>query len=120
MIDDNRDAAESVGELVECWGYEVRVADSGASGLRLAAEHRPGTILLDLGMPGMDGYEVARRLRAAPETRGAMLVALTGYGQEEYRRLSREAGFDHHLVKPLNPEELKSLLSAPQGALPGS
>ena len=111
VVDDNRDAAESMAQLLECWGYEVRVAGSGPAGLTAAAEYQPGVILLDIGMPGMDGYEVARRLRAATATREVVLVALTGYGQEQYWQLSREAGFDYHVVKPVEPEELKLLLA---------
>jgi len=111
VVDDNQDAAETVAEMVECWGYEVAVAHSGPAALRAVTEHQPGIVLLDIGMPGMDGYEVARRLRVTPESREAVLVALTGYGHEEHRRLSREAGFDYHLVKPVEPEELKALLS---------
>lgn len=111
VVDDNRDGAESLAELVEQWGYEVRCEESGRLGLSAAAEYQPGVVLLDIGMPGMDGYEVARRLRAAPETRQTVIVALTGYGQEEYRRLSRDAGFNYHLVKPVEPEELRSVLA---------
>jgi two-component system CheB/CheR fusion protein len=79
--------------------------------LESAREFRPDAVLLDIGLPGMSGYEVARALRDRPETRGTLVVAMTGYGQEADRRRSREAGIDHHLVKPLDPAEIRRLLA---------
>ena len=111
VVDDNKDSANSLCELLELWGYPVRAAYDGATALALAAEFQPRVALLDIGMPGMDGYELARRLR---EGRGAdelMLVALTGYGQEDSRRLGREAGFDRHLVKPVALDALRKALA---------
>ena len=94
---------------------EVRVAYDGPSALAIAPEYRPEVVVLDIGMPGMDGYEVARRLRARPEFVGTLLVALTGWGQEVDRQRSREAGFDKHLVKPVDPRDLHSLLAEMPG-----
>lgn len=110
VVDDDRDAAETLFELLEMWGHRVWLARDGARGIDAAREHHPQVALLDIGMPGIDGYEVARRLRAAAETRDMVLVALTGYGGDEDRKRAREAGFDYHLVKPPDPEELQRLL----------
>jgi CheY-like chemotaxis protein len=112
LIDDNRDAAESMTVLLELWGHEVRIAYNGPDALTLAAEFRPDAALLDIGLPGMNGYEVAKRLRGLPGWEGVMLVAITGYGQDEDRRRSCEAGFDHHLTKPVEPAMVQSLLSS--------
>lgn len=106
VVDDNRDAADSLAQLLEMCGHEVRVAYAGAQALDLAARERPDVILLDLGLPGMDGYEVARRLQALPQARDILLVAVTGYGQESDRRAVAEAGFAKHLIKPVGPEDL--------------
>jgi len=111
LIDDNRDAVESMTVLLELWGHEVRIAYNGPDALALAAEFRPDAALLDIGLPGMTGYEVAQRLRELPGWREVMLVAVTGYGQDEDLRRSREAGFDHHLTKPVEPAMLQSLLA---------
>jgi two-component system, chemotaxis family, CheB/CheR fusion protein len=113
LVEDNLDAAEALGELLRMWGHEVHVAHDGASALRLAAAERPDVLLLDIGLPGMDGYEVARRLRATPGFERVKLVALTGYGQESDRQRASEAGFNHHLVKPVDLERLRDLLSSP-------
>ncbi|HEX7183940.1 MAG TPA: ATP-binding protein [Thermoanaerobaculia bacterium] len=110
VVDDNEDSAESLAMWLRLQGNHVRTAHDGPQALDVAQEHRPELIFLDIGMPGMNGYEVARRLRGQPETRDAMLVAMTGWGQEEDRRQSKEAGFDQHLVKPLEPKALASLL----------
>jgi CheY-like chemotaxis protein len=99
---------------MELWGHEVKRAYNGVTAIELSAEFRPQAIFLDIGLPGMDGYEVAARLRASPETSGSMLVAVTGYGQEEDRRRSQRAGFDQHLVKPVSPDHLQSLLASLQ------
>ncbi|OAI42277.1 hypothetical protein AYO40_00090 [Planctomycetaceae bacterium SCGC AG-212-D15] len=113
VVDDNVDAADSLALLLRLEGHEVRVAHDGPSALKIAQAERPHMIFLDLGMPGMDGYQVARRLRRLPEFQQVLLVALTGWGQEEDQRRSREAGFDLHLVKPVEPDELKELLAHP-------
>jgi CheY-like chemotaxis protein len=111
VVDDNRDSADSLASLLELSGNEVRIAYEGASALVVAREYRPEVIPLDIGMPGMSGHEVARRLRAQAVTRGALLLAMTGWGQASDRKRSKEAGFDHHLVKPLDLDALDALLT---------
>jgi signal transduction histidine kinase/DNA-binding response OmpR family regulator len=113
VVDDNIDAAESLALLLEAAGHQVRACNDGPSALEMADQFRPDAVLLDIGLPGMDGYEVARRMRGRPATSGALLVALTGYGQEEDQRRAREAGFDHHLIKPADLDALTALLAAP-------
>jgi signal transduction histidine kinase/CheY-like chemotaxis protein len=110
VVDDNRDAAESLGVLLSLLGAEVRVVNDGPAALEILSEYQPSVVLLDIGMPGMDGYEVARRIRERPEFRDLMLIALTGWGQEDDRRRTSQAGFDHHLLKPADMTALKSLL----------
>jgi CheY-like chemotaxis protein len=108
VVDDNADAAESLRDFLSLFGHEVAVEHDGPGGIRRAQERPPDLALLDIGLPGMDGHELARRIRAlAPEV---YLVAVTGYGQVSDRRASREAGFDRHLVKPLEVDELESLV----------
>jgi PAS domain S-box-containing protein len=111
VVDDNRDAAVSLAMLLRLWGHEARTAHDGPSALKAALSYRPEVVLLDIGLPGPDGYEVARRLRAVLSPAAVRLVAVTGYGQEEDRRRSREAGFDAHLVKPAALDELYALLA---------
>jgi PAS domain S-box-containing protein len=111
VVDDNSDSAESLAIWLELVGHDVRTAYDGQQALAVARELRPDVIFLDIGMPGMSGYEVARRLREQPETRDVLLLAMTGWGQEEDRRRSREAGFDEHLVKPLDPKRLEERLA---------
>jgi CheY-like chemotaxis protein len=110
VIEDNPDAAETLGDLLSLFGHEPEIALSGPAGLETARRFRPEVVLCDIGLPGMDGYAVARSLRAEPATRTARLIALTGYGRESDRRRTQEAGFDLHLVKPVEPLELKRLL----------
>lgn len=112
VVDDNRDAAESLAMLLELSGYEVRVAYDGPAALEAVRSERPDAVLLDIGLPMMDGYEVARRLCAAAEEHRPLLVAISGYGQDEDRRRAEDAGFDHHLVKPVDPELLDRVLAA--------
>jgi len=114
VVDDNRDSAETIAMLVELWGHQVRVVHDGRAALATlteAPDWLPDVVLLDIGLPGIDGYEVARRLRREPSLDGILMVAMTGYGQERDRELSREAGFDHHLVKPVDPAKLQALLA---------
>jgi PAS domain S-box-containing protein len=111
IVDDNVDAAESLALLLRLHGQDVRVTHDGPSALQAAAEDRPDVVLLDIGMPGMDGYEVCRRLRQQPHLDGVRVVALTGWGQDEDRHRSREAGFDLHLVKPVEPHELQQVIA---------
>ncbi len=112
VVDDNRDAAESLAILLRAQGHAVRVAFDGASGIEQARAQHPELVFLDIGMPGMDGYEVARRMRATPGLEKVLLVALTGWGQKSDRLRSSEAGFDRHLVKPLEEKALKEVLAA--------
>ena len=112
VVDDNRDAAESLETLLGLWGHQARSAKDGQEALALVAEFQPEIILLDIGLPGMDGYEVARQIRALPAGRSALIVAVTGYGRSSDRLQSQEAGFDHHLVKPVQPEVLQELIAA--------
>jgi signal transduction histidine kinase len=118
VVDDNRDSAESLAALLGLLGHEVRQAYDGPGGLDLARSWIPDLVLLDLGMPGMGGHEVARRLRADPQLLDTTLVALTGYGAAEDRRASREAGFDWHLVKPIDFDALERVLAAVPLAAP--
>jgi len=112
IVDDNQDAAESMAMLLRFKGHEVRVAHDGPAALKLASSYRPQIVLLDIGMPGMDGYEVARQWRALPGSEFTVLAALTGWGQENERRRTTEAGFDHHLVKPVDLKELEKVFTA--------
>jgi len=111
LVEDNVDTAELMAMLLENEGHQVVVAHSGPAALRLAPEYHPDVVLLDIGLPGMDGYQVASRLREQPALAGTTIIALTGYGQDEDRERSREAGIDHHLVKPVNMERLRELLA---------
>jgi len=112
VVDDNLDAAATLAELLELWGYEVRLAHEGPAAVEEAVRFRPDVALLDIGLPGMNGYELARQLRAKPESAETVLIALTGYGQEEDRRQAQAAGFTHHLVKPVDLDRLEALLAA--------
>lgn len=114
VVDDNRDAAESIGMLLGQMGAEVRVAEDGSQALAAFEVHRPQVVFLDISMPGMDGYEIAGRMRAMPPEPPVTLVALTGWGQDDDRKRVLGAGFDHHLVKPAQIEALQSLLESIQ------
>jgi PAS domain S-box-containing protein len=116
VVDDNVDSADSLGLLLTLSGQEVRVAYDGPTALLMAEAFRPELVLLDIGMPGMDGYEVARRLRRLPGLERVVVVAVTGWGQEEDRLRSREAGFDYHLTKPADPGALHRLLAGDAAA----
>jgi CheY-like chemotaxis protein len=109
VVDDNQDAAQSLGLLLKLLGVEVRVVHDGPAALEMIPSYAPTVVLLDIGMPGMDGYEVARRIRKLPEGQDLMLIALTGWGQEDDRRRTSQAGFDHHLLKPADLTALESL-----------
>ena len=111
VVDDNRDAAESLAEVLGIMGHEVRAAHDGATGVAAAAEFRPDVVLMDLGMPGVDGYEAARRIRAEPRGAGPVLVALTGWGSDGDRRRTQDAGFDRHLVKPVDADALSKIIA---------
>ncbi|MBB3259381.1 signal transduction histidine kinase/DNA-binding response OmpR family regulator [Paraburkholderia bannensis] len=115
IVDDNRDAADSLGVLLELLGAQVRIVRDGKAALAMFDSWPPDVVLLDIGMPGMDGYEVARRARAHPASAAVLLIALTGWGQDEDRRRSKEAGIDFHLVKPVDMRALHQLLLAQAG-----
>jgi CheY-like chemotaxis protein len=110
VVDDNVDSAATLGMLLKYLGADVHVVHDGAAALAALEKYRPDIVLLDIGMPGMDGLEVARRIRERDELSDVTLIALTGWGQEDDRRRTREAGFDHHLVKPADIAALQSLL----------
>jgi len=112
VVDDNRDAADSLGALLEMLGVEVHVVHDGESALAAFGAFQPRVTLLDLGMPGMDGYEVARRIRARPDAEGVALIALTGWGQERDRRRTAAAGFDGHLTKPVDIDTVAAALAS--------
>jgi CheY-like chemotaxis protein/two-component sensor histidine kinase len=112
VVDDNRDAADSFGMLLKYLGADAYVVYDGPSALEALSVYRPSLVFLDIGMPGMDGHEVARNVRRAPEFRDVTLIAMTGWGQEEDRRRSKAAGFDQHLVKPANAEAVQALLAS--------
>ena len=120
VADDNPDAAQTLAVLLEVMGHEVRVAVDGQEAVDLAASFAADVVLLDIGMPRMDGYAAARRIREKRPT--AMLIAVTGWGRREDMREAAAAGFDHHLVKPVQPEQLVKLLATARvtaGAFPG-
>jgi len=114
VVDDNQDAAHALRLLLETDGHEVMVAADGAAGLALAREHRPDVVLLDIGLPTLNGYEIATRIRADPALKGTVLVAVTGYGQMHDRARASASGFDHHLVKPVEFRALQELLRETQ------
>ena len=112
VVDDNRDAANTLAAILESMGHEVRTAYNGPEAISLAVAHPPDVVFLDIGLPGLNGYDVARAMRAAPELAGTTLVAFTGYGHDEDRRRVREAGFDHHLIKPAGADQLAKIVDA--------
>lgn len=112
VVDDNIDAAQSVAMLLQALGHDARLAHDGVQAMKAALEYRPDVVLLDIGLPLVDGFAVAKRLRQEPALGDVVLVALTGYGQESDRQQSREAGFDHHLVKPVDFAKIESILLA--------
>jgi PAS domain S-box-containing protein len=112
IVDDNRDSAESLATLLRLLGNDVRTAYEGRQALAVAGAYRPDLVVLDIGLPGLNGYDVAAQLRTMPGLTGAVLVALTGYGTEEDRHQAQTAGFNHHMVKPVNFDALQALLSS--------
>ncbi|HEX8013106.1 MAG TPA: MASE1 domain-containing protein [Casimicrobiaceae bacterium] len=112
VVDDNRDFANTLSMLLETFGHEVRTVYDGRAAVPTATDYRPDAVLLDIGLPGMNGYEIARELKSAPALSRVTLIAFTGYGQEEDRRRVREAGFDFHLVKPVEVAELTRVIDA--------
>jgi PAS domain S-box-containing protein len=118
VVDDNIDMAESMAMLVKVAGHDVRTIHEGHGVLEATLEFRPHVILLDIGLPGMDGHEVGRAIREVPELEGVVLVAVTGYGQDSDRQASREAGFSHHLVKPVDFKDVETILTGVVPDLP--
>ncbi|TMQ32547.1 MAG: response regulator [Planctomycetota bacterium] len=112
VVDDNVDAADSAAILLRMLGHKVETAQDGHSALAAVRTFQPQVVLLDIGLPGMSGYDVAKALRAQPENEALVLVAVTGYGQDEDHRLSAEAGFERHLVKPVALAALAELLAS--------
>jgi two-component system, chemotaxis family, CheB/CheR fusion protein len=110
IVDDCPDTSRTWALLVEAWGHVAHVAHTGPEALRQAAGLCPNVVLLDIGLPGMDGWQVARQMRTQPQMVGALLIAVSGYGQEEDRRRSQEAGCDMHLLKPVEPALLQNIL----------
>jgi two-component system, OmpR family, response regulator len=110
VVDDNEDAADSLGLLLRLWGHEARVAYDGAEALEAARAFRPDCLFLDIALPGMDGYQLARQLREEPALARAKLVALSAYSNDEHVARVKEAGFDHQLIKPADPSEVEGLL----------
>jgi CheY-like chemotaxis protein len=110
VVDDSVDSAETLGELLKIWGHEVHLAHDGPGAVAAARDYRPEVVLLDIGLPGMDGFAVAKELRKEG-TAGRLLVALTGYGEQQDKDRAQKAGFDHHLVKPIDPDTLQKLLA---------
>jgi CheY-like chemotaxis protein len=110
VLDDNRDAADSLAALLRLLGHEVRVAYDGNHTLALASIRPPRVVFLDLSMPRLDGYTLARELRQLPQMRAATLICLSGLTEEAVRRRAKDAGFDHHLAKPANPTEIDRIL----------
>jgi CheY-like chemotaxis protein/two-component sensor histidine kinase len=111
IVDDNRDSADSLGMLLRIMGNDIQTAYDGQEGLEVAGEFRPDIALLDIGLPKLDGYEVCRRIREQPWGKGVVLIAASGWGQEEDRGRSHDAGFDRHLVKPVDPGALMRMLA---------
>jgi CheY-like chemotaxis protein len=111
VVDDNVDAAQSWAMLLKFSGHQVRMAHTGPTALEAALEYRPNVVLLDIGLPGMDGYEVAKRIREQPVLQNVVLVAMTGYGQDTDRQRSQEVGFNAHLVKPVDFGKVQQILA---------
>ena len=114
VVDDLAASAETLMTLLEMEGFEVRIASEGVQALAIAQAFQPDVVLLDIGLPGMNGFEVANRLRSDPASRDALLIALTGYGEAESRQRSAQAGFDFHMVKPADVNLLLAMIADPQ------
>jgi CheY-like chemotaxis protein len=121
IVDDYADSADSLAALLRVDGQDVRIACDGPAALETARRFKPSVVFLDIGLPGMNGFQVARALRRMPETKNSRLIAVSGYGQADDHRHSKEAGFDHHLVKPVDLPVLQEILdSTKAGSVPAS
>jgi CheY-like chemotaxis protein len=118
VVDDNIDSVESLAMLLRMMGHEVETASDGASGLEKAAAFKPDVAILDIGLPKVNGYELARQIREQEWSKNVVLVALTGWGQEQHRRRSEESGFNHHLTKPVEFDVLQEILAAADNCMP--
>jgi len=118
IAEDNQDSADSLKMLLEALGFEAQISNDGESAVRTAAQWQPDAILMDIGLPGLNGYDATRRIRATRNGKKVMIIALTGWGQESDRQRSVEAGIDHHLVKPLDLARLQRLLETLRPAVP--
>jgi DNA-binding response OmpR family regulator len=114
VVDDNRDAADMLGEFLTIMGHDVRVVYDGREALRALPEFAAQVVLLDIGLPELDGWEVARRMREVQRTALLRIIAVTGYGEDKDHQRSRRAGIDHHVVKPANPRVLEALIASHQ------
>jgi CheY-like chemotaxis protein len=112
VVEDIRETADTLQVMLELSGHEVAVVYSGPEGVAVAKVFRPDVLIIDIGLPGMDGWAVVRELRRDPATANALMIALTGYSSDEARARSKESGFDHHLVKPGDPVQLLGLIDA--------
>ena len=112
VVDDNEDSADSLGLLMKLLGNDVQIVHDGRVAVEVAKEFQPRVVLLDIGLPTLNGYEAAKEIRKQPWGKHALLIAVTGWGEAAHRERSRNAGFDHHLVKPVDPDELTRLLAA--------
>jgi CheY-like chemotaxis protein len=112
VVDDNRDNADSLRIMLQIMGHDTQIADDGLAAIEIAEEFRPDIVLLDIGMPNLNGYDACRHIRNQPWGKGMVLIAQTGWGQDEDRRRTHATGFDYHLVKPVNYEDLVNLLAS--------
>ena len=111
LVDDSVDAAEAMSMLLETLGHEIRVMHDGPSALAMVDDFAPDVVILDIGLPGMDGFEVARQMRMRAATKAALMIALTGYGADSDKKQAHDAGFDHHLVKPVSFTAIETLIA---------
>jgi two-component system, OmpR family, response regulator len=111
LVDDSVDAAQAMSMLLETLGHDVRMAHDGVSALAVVDGFEPEVVILDIGLPGMDGFELAREMRKRPSTQQCLLLALTGYGGDADRQRAHDAGFDHHLVKPVSFEDIEAVIA---------
>jgi CheY-like chemotaxis protein len=118
IVEDDQDTGESMARLLRIFGYEVEVAREGSEAIQKALRQRPDFVLLDIGLPGMDGYQVALTLKRAEPCKDTIIIAVTGYGQSEDRQQSHAAGIDHHLVKPIDHGVLLALMAGPERSSP--